>query len=68
MVGLPGMHLHDLRRAETPSPNEGASLRENMERMGHSSTRALIYQHSSDGRQRALADAVGERAALRSPR
>jgi hypothetical protein len=31
-----------------------------MERMGHSSTRAaLIYQHSSVERQRALADAVG---------
>ena len=38
-----------------------------MDRMGHSSTRAaLIYQHSSDERQRKLADAVGEaaRAAL----
>jgi hypothetical protein len=31
--------------------------------MGHSSTRAaLIYQHSSDERQRKLADTVGERA------
>jgi hypothetical protein len=38
-----------------------------MDRMGHSSTRAaLIYQHSSDERQRKLADAIGEaaRAAL----
>jgi hypothetical protein len=38
-----------------------------MDRMGHSSARAaLIYQHSSDERQRKLADAVGEaaRAAL----
>jgi len=38
-----------------------------MDRMDHSSTRAaLIYQHSSDERQRKLADAVGEaaRAAL----
>jgi hypothetical protein len=45
----------------------GASLRELMDRMGHSSTRAaLIYQHLSDERQRKLADAVGEaaRAAL----
>jgi hypothetical protein len=34
-----------------------------MDRMGHSSTRAaLIYLHSSDERQRKLADAVGERA------
>jgi hypothetical protein len=38
----------------------GASLRELMDRMGHSSTRAaLIYLHSSDERQRKLADAVG---------
>ena len=37
-----------------------ASLRELMERMGHSSTRAaLIYQHSSTERQRALADTLG---------
>jgi hypothetical protein len=38
-----------------------------MDRRGHSSARAaLIYQHSSDERQRKLADAVGEaaRAAL----
>jgi hypothetical protein len=54
VAGLPGIHA-------------GASLRELMDRMGHSSTRAaLIYQHSSDKRQRKLADAVGEaaRAAL----
>jgi len=31
-----------------------------MERMGHSSTRAaLIYLHSTTGRQRALADTLG---------
>jgi len=42
------------------SSEAGASLRELMERMGHSSTRAaLIYQHSSTERQRALADTVG---------
>jgi len=38
-----------------------------MDRMDHGSTRAaLIYQHSSDERQRKLADAVGvaARAAL----
>jgi hypothetical protein len=49
---------------ETPSPpTKGASLRELMDRMSNSSPRAaLIYQHSSDERQRKLADAVGERA------
>jgi len=67
-AGLPGIHFHDLRHAgNTLTADAGASLRELMDRMGHSSTRAaLIYQHSSDERQRKLADAVGEvaRAAL----
>ncbi|OUC99758.1 hypothetical protein [Streptosporangium minutum] len=36
--------------------NAGASIRELMERMGHSSTRAaMIYQHSTDERQREVA-------------
>ncbi len=39
----------------------GASLRELMERMGHSSTRAaLIYQHASRERDEAIASALGE--------
>ena len=67
-AGLPGIHFHDLRHAgNTLTADAGASLRELMDRMGHSSTRAaLIYQHSSDERQRKLADAIGEaaRAAL----
>jgi integrase len=67
-VNLPGIHFHDLRHAgNTLTADAGASLRELMDRMGHGSTRAaLIYQHSSDERQRKLADAIGEaaRAAL----
>jgi integrase len=49
-AGLPGIHFHDLRHAgNTLTADAGASLRELMDRMGHSSTRAaLIYQHSSD--------------------
>ena len=63
-VGQSGIHFHDLRHAgNTLTADEGASLRELMDRIGHSSTRAaLIYLHSSDERQRKLADAVGERA------
>jgi len=55
-AGLPGIHFHDLRHAgNTLNADAGASLRELMDRMGHSSTRAaLIYQHSSDERQRKL--------------
>ena len=46
----------------------GATLRELMDRMGHSSTRAaLVYLHATSQRQRTIADAVGAmtRAALR---
>lgn len=40
----------------------GASLRELMERMGHSTSRAaLIYLHSTSDRQHTLADAVAAR-------
>ena len=47
----------------SPGSEAGASLRELMERMGHSSSRAaLIYLHSTDDRQRTLAEAVSERA------
>ncbi len=41
----------------------GANLREPMERMGHSTSRAaMIYLHSTDPRQRAPADAVDKAA------
>jgi hypothetical protein len=41
----------------------GANLRELMERMGHTSTRAaLIYLHSTSERQHTLADTVGKLA------
>jgi hypothetical protein len=39
----------------------GASTKELMTRMGHSSSRAaLIYQHMTAGRDRAIADGLGE--------
>jgi hypothetical protein len=44
----------------------GATLRELMDRMGHSSTRAaLIYLHGSIERQRAVADTLGKLAGQR---
>jgi integrase len=63
-ASLPGIHFHDLRHTgNTLTANAGANLRELMERMGHSSTRAaLIYLHPTGDRQRALADALGELA------
>jgi integrase len=63
-TGLAGIHFHDLRHAGNHMvATAGASLRELMERMGHSTSRAaLIYQHSTDERQRALAEAVARQA------
>ena len=59
-AGLPGTHFHDLRHTgNTLTATTGASLRELMDRMGHSSPRAaLIYLHGSDARQRAIADGL----------
>jgi integrase len=61
-AGLPGLHLHDLRHTgNTMAAATGASLRELMERMGHTSTRAaLIYQHATRERDEAIAAAMGE--------
>ena len=54
------LHFHDLRHTgNTLTATAGASLRELMDRMGHSSPRAaLIYLHGSDARQRAIADGL----------
>ena len=63
---LPAVHFHDLRHTGNTltSKTAGANLRELMARMGHSSTRAaLIYLHSTDERQREIADALGDLAA-----
>jgi len=63
-AGLAGVHIHDLRHTCTQfTANAGANTKELMVRMGHDSERAtLIYLHSPDERQRALADAVGKAA------
>lgn len=64
-VGLEDVHLHDLRHTgNTFAAEAGASLRELMNRMGHSSARAaMIYLHARDERAQELADRLGERAA-----
>jgi integrase len=63
-AGLPPVHFHDLRNSGNQlAADEGASLRELMEHMGHDSARAaLIYLHTSAERQRAIADRVGKNA------
>jgi integrase len=57
-TGLTGTHFHDLRHTgNNLTAESGATLRELMDRMGHSSSRAaLIYLHGSDVRQQEIAD------------
>jgi integrase len=64
-MGLRGFHFHDLRHTgNTFAASTGASTKELMARMGHSSPRAaLIYQHATRDRDHALADALSKLAA-----
>jgi integrase len=57
----PELHFHDLRHVGgTLAAATGASLKELMARLGHSSTRAaLIYQHATRDRDQAIAKALG---------
>jgi integrase len=61
LAGVPGLHFHDLRHVGgTLAATTGASLKELMARLGHSSTRAaLIYQHATRDRDQAIAKALG---------
>ena len=63
-VGLPDLHFHDLRHTGNMlTAATGATLRELMDRMGHSTTRAaLIYLHGSDARQHEIAGALSHQA------
>jgi integrase len=56
-AGLAGIHFHDLRHTGNHvAAATGASLRELMGRMGHSTTRAaLTYQHRTTERDRLIA-------------
>ncbi|MFF6912878.1 tyrosine-type recombinase/integrase [Streptomyces sp. NPDC012466] len=61
-AGIKGLHFHDLRHTgNTLAASTGASTRELMTRMGHSTARAaLIYQHASAARDRLIADALSD--------
>jgi integrase len=65
-VGLEDFHFHDLRHTgNTLAAATGASTKELMSRMGHTSPRAaLIYQHATRDRDAviasALSDVIGE--------
>jgi integrase len=60
-AGAPGVHFHDLRHTGgTLAAATGATLKELMARLGHSSTRAaMIYQHATRDRDQAIAQALG---------
>lgn len=61
-AGLPeGFRYHDLRHTHmTAAAESGASTKELMRRLGQSSpAAALRYQHATDSRDAAIADAVG---------
>jgi len=63
-AGLSPVHFHDLRHSRNQlAADAGASLRELMDRMGHSTTRAAMVYHGSDERQQVIADALSKRAA-----
>ncbi|HET6873639.1 MAG TPA: site-specific integrase [Acidimicrobiales bacterium] len=59
-VGLAELRLHDLRHTgNTLAAATGASTKELMARMGHASPQAaLIYQHATADRDRAIAEAL----------
>ena len=64
-VGLaPGFHFHDLRHTGNQLAAEaGATTKELMRRMGHSTVRAAMrYQHSTDRRDREIAAEMSRRA------
>jgi len=67
-MGLPGLHVHDLRHTgNTLAADMGVSLRNLMARMGHDNERAaLIYQHKSSPADRQIADGLD--ALLRASR
>jgi integrase len=59
-IGRPDLHLHDLRHSGlTWSAATGASVADLMRRGGHASpAAALRYQHATEDRDKALADAL----------
>ena len=59
--GLDGLRFHDLRHtAGTLAARTGATTKELMARLGHASANAaLVYQHASADRDRAIAEGLG---------
>jgi len=64
-AGMPeGFVFHDLRHTGNTLAAPGASTKEIMARLGHSTSRAaLIYQHATEERMRTIAGQLSERVA-----
>jgi hypothetical protein len=66
-----GRHADPFSMVGKPLPTSceaGGSLRELMDRMGHSTTRAaLIYQHRTSLRDKMIADEISRRAEAERP-
>ena len=69
-VGVQHVHFHDLRHtAGTLTARAGATMRELMARIGHSSPRAALrYQHAAQARDAELAERIGDLMSPRDPR
>ncbi len=69
-VGCDGLRFHDLRHTgNTLAASTGASTKELMARVGHSSARAALhYQHATRERDRAIAAALDAMARPKVPR
>jgi integrase len=65
-LGRPELRIHDLRHSgATWAAGVGASTKELMNRLGQvSPNAALRYQHATEERDKAIADALAQRAAL----
>ena len=63
-IGRPDLRFHDLRHTgATMAAQAGATMRELMDRLGHSTPQAaLIYQHAASDRQAAIAFRLSEMA------
>ena len=61
-LGLPEMHFHDLRHtAGTIATQQGATMKEVMARLGHSTTSAAIrYQKAAADRDQVIADKLDD--------
>lgn len=65
-IGQPALHFHDLRHAAgVMAAQTGATTRELMDRLGHTSPNmSMRYQHTAEGRAAVLADRLSALAAV----